>query len=146
MTRRIIPLGPRQFNRTTSPQNAAMIGADNALCIMSENIPTSVDLITYSSKQTCVPCDDLYHFAHCPPSHEPSRQKRCARVENVEARKLKAGHNCAHRQKEEEEKTGEHAGHYREVLSTCKSLCTTTMVWYNQIRACRRGGDRMKEK
>ena len=45
-----------------------------------------------------------------------------------------------------EEKTDEHLGRYREVLNTCRSLCTTTMVWYDQAKACRRGVDSMKGK
>jgi hypothetical protein len=45
-----------------------------------------------------------------------------------------------------EEKTDEHLGGCREVLNTCTSLCTTTMVWYHQTKACRGGGDSMKGK
>ena len=45
-----------------------------------------------------------------------------------------------------EEKTDEYLGRYREVLNTRRSFCTTNMVWYDQTKACRRGGDRMKEK
>ena len=38
------------------------------------------------------------------------------------------------------------SGHYTEVLSTCKRLCTTTMIWYDQTKAYFRGGERIKLK
>jgi hypothetical protein len=71
---------------------------------------------------TIISIDQLFHLAG-----------RRELSNSEDARELKMGGNeeaqCPHTREEEDEGIDDHSGHSKTVLSTCRGLCTTSMVW-----------------